>query len=148
MVQNRYLPSPARFAREAASLEGEIPLAELDRLQDELAEPEGSVAWKLTGEMVSGRPALRVKLEANPTLVCQRCLDPYVHDLQTEGLIFLARDEAELARWEQEDPLLDGIVVEGRLDVRTLIEDELLLSLPAAPRHDEGECREFSQGAH
>jgi uncharacterized metal-binding protein YceD (DUF177 family) len=36
----------------------------------------------------------------------------------------------ELARWEGDDPLVDALVAESRLDVASLVEDEILLSLP------------------
>ena len=131
---------PFRFAREADCLMGEFALVELDRLRDELADAQGVVTYRLEGALVGGRPALRLLVEANPTLICQRCLSPYVHPLRSEGVIFLARNDAELDRWESDDPLLDAIVAEERMDVRTLVEDELLLSLPVVPRHENGDC--------
>ncbi len=141
---------PIRFAREAASLAGEFSLAEVDRLRDELAGEEGAVTWRLEGVLVGGRPALRLLVDANPTLICQRCLAPYVHALHFEGVILLARNDAELERWENDDPLIDVILAEPRMDVRTLIEDELLLSLPVVPRHEIGECQQtmIAQGAN
>lgn len=141
---------PIRFAQEAQRLVGEFPLAEMDRLRDDLAEEHGVVSWDLQGAVVGGRPALRLRIEANPTLICQRCLAPYVQLIESEGLLFLARNDAELERWESDDPLIDVIVAEARLDVRTLIEDELLLSLPVVPRHEDDDCprREDVLGAH
>ena len=106
------------------------------------------VSWDLQGAMVGGRPALRLRIEANPTLICQRCLAPYVQLLESEGLMFLARNDAELERWESDDPLIDVIVAEGRLEVQMLIEDELLLSLPVVPRHDDDDCPGQAPGAH
>ena len=131
---------PLRFAREAGCLAGEFALAEMDRLRDELADDQGVVAYRLEGALVGGRPALRLLVEANLTLLCQRCYTSYVHPLHSEGVIFLARNDAELERWENDDPLLDAIVAEGRMDVQTLVEDELLLSLPVVPRHENGDC--------
>jgi uncharacterized protein len=131
---------PIRFAKEGGSLAGEFALAESERLRAELADAQGLVVYRLEGALVGGRPALRLLVEANPTLICQRCLTQYVHPLRSEGVIFLARNDAELDRWESDDPLLDVIVAEGRMDVRTLVEDELLLSLPVVPRHENGDC--------
>ena len=128
---------PIRFAREAASLGGEFALAEVDRLRDELAEEGGLVTYRLVGALVGGRPALRLHIDANPTLRCQRCLGPYVHPLRLDGVIFLARNDAEMERWENIDPLLDVIVAVEHMDVRLLVEDEILLSLPVVPRHEE-----------
>ena len=36
---------------------------------------------------------------------------------------------------------------EGRIRLRELVEEELLLALPAAPRHERGECGETAQVA-
>lgn len=52
----------------------------------------------------------------------------------------VARNEAQLELWERSDPLLDALVADPELDVLTLVEDEILLSLPVAPRHAEGGC--------
>ncbi len=41
---------------------------------------------------------------------------------------------------EEDDDEMDAIEAETRLDVLALIEEELLLGLPFAPRHTEGEC--------
>ena len=132
---------PIRFAREAASLGGEFALAEVDRLRDELVEEGGVVTgvatYRLEGALVGGRPALRLHIDANPTLRCQRCLGPYVQPLRVEEVIFLARNDAEMERWEKIDPLLDVIVAVEHMDVRMLVEDEILLSLPVVPRHEE-----------
>jgi uncharacterized protein len=131
---------PIRFAREAASLVGNIDLMEMDRLRDELAADLGVVSYRLEGALVGGRPALRLSIDANPTLICQRCLTPYVHSLHSDGLIFLARNDAEMERWENDDPLLDVIVAVEHMDVRMLVEDEVLLSLPVVPRHEDEDC--------
>ena len=52
----------------------------------------------------------------------------------------IARDESELALWEAEDPLVDALIADTRFDVASLVEDEILLSLPVVPRHADGEC--------
>ena len=131
---------PIRFAREGALMRGEFPLSGMDRLRGALVDDQGVVKYRLEGALPGGRPALRLEVDANPVLVCQRCLNPYVHTLHSEGVLYLARNDAELERWESDDPLLDVVVAEERMDVRTLIEDELLLSLPVVPRHEDDDC--------
>lgn len=129
-----------RFAETAARMSGEYSLQELSRLHDVLANRDGSLQWWLEGGREAGRPVLRVGVEGRLTLVCQRCLGPCVIPLRIEAVLPVARDEAELARWESEDPLLDGLVAQPHLNVRDLVEDEVLLSLPAIPRHPAGAC--------
>lgn len=128
------------FAETAGRMSGEYSLQELSRLHDVLASRDGTLHWWLEGGRDAGRPVLRLGVQGCLTLVCQRCLAPCVLPLTVEAILPVARNEEELARWESEDPLLDGLVAEPHLDVRDLIEDEVLLSLPAIPRHPMGEC--------
>ncbi len=129
-----------RFAEQGEGLSGEIPLAAFERLHDVLVCRDGIVRWRLEGGRSTGRLVLRVLIEAELTLRCQRCLGSYVHGLRVRNELPIARNEDELARWEEEDPLLDGLVANRGLDVRELIEDEMILSLPVIPRHPEGTC--------
>jgi uncharacterized protein len=81
-----------------------------------------------------------LEISALVWLTCQRCLELYSEKVELSSVLPIAKDESELARWESEDPLVDALVAEPRLDVATLVEDEILLGLPVVPRHPEGEC--------
>ncbi len=72
-------------------------------------------------------------------MTCQRCLGAMRHAVQIERALHLARNEAELERL---DALPDGdaILVGETLNLVDLVEDEVLLSLPLAAMHAEGEC--------
>jgi uncharacterized protein len=128
------------FARAGESLSGEVLLADLGRLVGGLVSDEGGVKYRLQGGMESGRPVLRLAVDTAVMLRCQDCQEPYLQELQIEQVLPLARNEAELARWERLDPLLDALVADPLLDVLMLVEDEILLSLPVAPRHPGGVC--------
>jgi uncharacterized protein len=52
--------------------------------------------------------------------------------------LLLARDDAELKRLDAEESEVLPAAVP--LDAMTLVEDEILLWLPFAPRHPEGQC--------
>ncbi len=64
----------------------------------------------------------------------------YPEALSLDSLLPVARNEAELERWERLDPLLDALVADPSLDLAALVEDEILLSLPPVPLHAEGQC--------
>ncbi|HLY97303.1 MAG TPA: YceD family protein, partial [Sideroxyarcus sp.] len=87
---------------------------------------------------------LEVSLQGRCTLRCQRCLSEldYPVDLVSR-LQLLPPDKLDEA---EEDDNVDAIEAEQRLDVVALIEDELLLALPFAPRHPEGECAPATDG--
>lgn len=129
-----------RFARDGEGLSGQFRLDELPRLADVMLSAEGVVNYRLRGEMQAGRPALRLVVETSVMLRCQLCLEPYLQAMRIDQVFPVARNEAQLELWERSDPLLDALVADPELDVLTLVEDEILLSLPVAPRHAEGGC--------
>lgn len=129
-----------RFARAGERLSEVAPVADLPRLVEGLVSDEGNVEYLLQGGMEYGRPVLRLAIEATVVLRCQYCLEPYRQQLKIERVLPLARDEAELDRWERDDPLFDALIAEPALDVMALVEDEILLSLPVVPRHPDGGC--------
>jgi DUF177 domain-containing protein len=57
-------------------------------------------------------------------------------DQSTE--LLLARTQSELTRLDVEE--IEVVLAMERLDALTLVEDELLLSLPFSPRHEDGQC--------
>lgn len=126
------------FAREGRSLQGELPVAGLERLHDELAEIAGVVAYRLNGRMGrQGKPQLVLEVVGEVPLVCQRCLGRYDHPLSIASVLELIADEADLSQDELEDDSRDFLVAQKELDVAALIEDEIILGLPVAPRHED-----------
>lgn len=127
-----------RFARAGDELSGEVRLVELDRLADVLVSDGGVVSYRLRGGTQGGRPIIRLEVAAVLTLRCHLCLEPCRQVMDVVQVFPVARDEAQLELWERDDPLLDALVAEPELDVLTLVEDEILLGLPVAPRHEGG----------
>lgn len=144
-VDPRHLDVEA-FAKDAGSLEGEWPLASLERLAD-AAHPDvplqaaDTARWRAVGERRTpkgGQPQTWLHLHADGRLmlVCQRCLGPVeaVVDADRSFLFVAGEDAAAALDADSED---DVLALTRSLDLRELVEDELLLSLPMVPRHDE-----------
>ncbi len=128
------------FARNAGRLHGKIAVSALERLRDYLIENSGELEYELAGALNSdGKPVLRISAEGLIKLRCQRCLGELVHVLDLRTELLLAENEKELSSLD-EDESVDCILAEPNLDVLALVEDEIILSLPISPRHDEGEC--------
>lgn len=78
-------------------------------------------------------------------LTCQRCLQPIVIDLTDDYDIALLDNESQvrLVGEEQDYLLLDEIITEPAperlLPLKKLVEDEILLKTPMAPKHDDCE---------
>jgi uncharacterized protein len=64
----------------------------------------------------------------------------YPELLELDSVLPVARNEAELQRWEALDPLLDALVADPALDLAALVEDEILLGIPLVPMHPDGDC--------
>ncbi len=129
-----------RLVRERGSLQGRFDAAASDRLYDWLAPGEAPVNWCITGTTdAAGRPAIAIELDGSVPLECQRCLSTMTWPVHQRTVALLATSEAEgdaLDEGSEEEVLVAG----APLDALTLVEDELLLSLPYAPVHADGDC--------
>lgn len=125
------------FARDGGVLEGTLPVSRLLRLHDLLTEVAGEVHYRVQGlRGKSGQAQLRLEIGGRLPLVCQRCLQAVSYEVDVENLLELVPEGSDLSQDELEDDSRDFLPVDGKLDVAELVEDEILLSLPVAPRHD------------
>ena len=128
------------FARHAGAHHGKIALSEFERLHDYLAANSGELQYAVTGALdKDARPVLQITVRGAITLRCQRCLGELEHKLDLSTVLRLAKNEHELARLD-DDESVECILAARDTNVLMLIEDEILLSLPSSPRHNEGEC--------
>ena len=126
------------FARDGRVLEGTLAVSELERLHDLLAEVAGEVSFRLRGfKGESGESMLHLEVSGVVPLACQRCLEPVPCDLDVDNLLELVPEGADLSQDELEDDTRDFLPVDRELDVVELVEDEILLALPVAPRHEK-----------
>lgn len=126
------------FAREGRSLQGELPISGLERLHDALAEIAGSVVFRLNGRIGrQDKPQLLLEVSGRVPVICQRCLGRLDYPLSIDSVLELIADEADLSQDELEDDTRDFLVAQKELDVVALVEDEIILALPSAPRHDD-----------
>lgn len=132
------------FARENAELKGTWPAAALLRLAQEAA-PEAPAAawpevnWQANGELRTLRGSesqtwLHVQTQATVALTCQRCLQPVRAAINLQRDFRFVGDE-QLAAQIDADSEEDVLAMPRHLNLRDLIEDELLLALPLVPRH-------------
>jgi len=135
----------AALAQAGARLAGEWPGRDFSRLQrDALATDDGAeadaVAWTARGELrtaADGLPRIGLDLQARTRLrlQCQRCLLPMLCELNAHTRLRFAADEATAERLDP-DSDDDILALPSVLDLRELVEDELILALPPFPRHD------------
>ncbi len=133
------------FAQDAAHLEGRWPLHQFERIRDaihsEVKDVDADeVAWRAHGEIRSSRgqpnqPWLHLLATARLKLECQRCLDSVDTALAIDRwFLFVSGEEA--AAQTDADINEDVLALTRALNLRDLLEDELLLALPLVPRHE------------
>ena len=129
------------FARVGQTLRGSLPLAGLTRLKDSLADAHGTVEFEVKGgHDARHRPTLMVAIHGMLHLQCQRCLEALDYPLRAlNTLLLVAAGAAAAGELDEEDT--EWIEASRELDVATVVEDEILLGLPYAPKHPEGACR-------
>jgi uncharacterized protein len=125
------------FASAGATQQGRMPLSGFARLRDLLASDAGEVAYEVKGlRDAQGRPSLRIGVRGTLLLRCQRCLEALRFEINEEEMLVLAatQDEIDADPIDTETP--DRVLGRG-MALHELIEDELILAVPGAPRHED-----------
>jgi len=130
------------LAERGARVAGRVPLTSCPRLA-ELVEPDAAeISASLTlSRHDSGVVLVRGEVSAELAMPCQRCLDRIPIHVQTELKLAVVADETQLVP-DLYEPFIatDGV---GRL--ADLVEEEILLSLPEYPVHENvQECGELA----
>jgi uncharacterized protein len=140
------MPLPyLRLAREAAVLQGEVPLSDFPRLLPELLFKPPTVPvlhYRLHWYFwpASALAAAEGQLTTILPLTCQRCLMPLswpvVYDFQW---VFINHPEEADALPDNVEAI-DPKEAMQTLSLRYLLEDSLLLALPLFPSHPPADC--------
>ena len=125
------------FASAGATQQGTWPLSDFPRLRDVLAQDAGEVKYEVSGVRDQReRPALRLKVSGTLQLRCQRCLEPMPFEVRADEALVLAASQAEIDAEPPDAHGPDFVLAGKEMPVRDLIEDQLILELPYAPRHE------------
>lgn len=126
---------------------GEVDPNSFERLATTLSAEHDQSNTQLNAELYRRNNVLHLAftLTGNVWLTCQRCLQPVAVDLSDDYNIALLENDSQvrLIDEEQDYLLLDEIVTEQSperlLPFKKLVEDEILLKTPIAPKHDDCE---------
>ena len=130
----------ARLADARAVLDGELPLARLDRLVPLLARADGVVKAHLEFARDLKREVVRGRVESELILTCQRCFGEVAVPVVAElDLVRVADEDDAEALADGRDPL---VAPNREVEMSVLLEDELLLAMPIVALHGAGSrCR-------
>ena len=148
-MQKVKIPVRLNFGRSATKqlgFDGYIPLSELPRLA---AFDAGDVMVEVViacdrdeQRAVRLKTIIRTQLQ----LSCQRCNEPYIHNVDLEVVYSPVKDDrsADNLPAEYEAVLLSD---EDDVNLHQLIEDEILLSLPYVPMHELADCNQSADSS-
>lgn len=135
------LIDPGVFAAEGRRLQGRLALNQLDERvwsHEYLANKEAEVSFTLQGGRDRWqRLYLNLSVKGDVPLVCQRCIKPMPFEFDEQSRVVLFADDASLDEAMLSDDELEGMLLQKALDVRMLVEDQILMALPFSPRHED-----------
>jgi uncharacterized protein len=128
---------PLGLADVGRSFRGKLPVHCFERLAPLLHSNEGELAVRLEFRLDERRiRTVKGTVEGELNLVCQRCLNRLRFPVDLKFSLGVVSSEAEI------DRLPDGyepLLVSGEpIPTRALVEDEVLLAIPAIPVHEDG----------
>ena len=130
---------PRKLALQGILLEGTVNVADLTRLDSSVSAIRGPLKASVQFELDESRAKVaRGNVMVEVEVVCQRCLDPLVLDLQADFAAQVIWSEDHLNRVASNyEPWL---VIDKMANLSELLEDEILLALPLVNYHNAGEC--------
>ncbi len=133
-------------ARHDLSLSGSLAVKSMPRLASALASDQGTARVELQAAPdAGGRIVVAGSIHALLVMTCQRCLEDVELEVRAEPRLAWVRSDAEIETLAPEyEPLVSA---DGRVALKELVEDELLLALPLVPRHADGACRGMHKAA-
>lgn len=131
---------PIRLAKRGEYLVGQMDMRDMDRLQSMLVSGQGMLDVQLAFDVDdAGIRNICGQIQTDVTVTCQRCLKPMDYVLEAEVMLGIIkhRDQADKLS-DCYEPLL---IETDEISLRDIVEDELILAMPATPMHDEDDCQ-------
>ena len=134
---------PLALADKGRQFKGSLPLSKMTRLQDLLADGQGEAGFVLRFGRDGKVATVTGVVEAELALQCQCCLGaiPWPVHCQVSLGVVRSLAEADLLP-ESYEPLL---LEEDSMPLADIVQEELLLALPAIPQHEV--CEPAAQAA-
>jgi uncharacterized protein len=134
-MDDDFLIRPDRLSDKPLVFKGVFTPSDLERLQEEVADDRGELRYLISASLdPQRRQVVSCIIEGFVFLICQNSLEAFRHEIAIHDRLVLVDDESRLPSVEEESDTEDYVVADGPLDIRDLVEDAVLLSLPMVPR--------------
>jgi len=134
-MDDEFLIRTDRLSAKALVFKGTLVPADLERLQDAVADERGELRYEVSASLdPQRRQVVSCIIEGFVFLICQNSLEVFRHEIAIHDRLVLVDDESRLPSVDEESDTEDYVVADAPLDIRDLVEDAVLLSLPMVPR--------------
>ncbi len=115
--------------------QGTFAPVDLERVDEAVAADEGEIRYRVSASVdPQRRQVVSCIIEGFVFLECQASMEVFRHPLKIEDRLVVVDDESHLPPIQEEGEEEDFVVADAPLDVRTLVEDAVILALPMVPR--------------
>lgn len=133
---------PVKAAQKRSDYEGIVPLVNLTRLTESLLDKQGEVAVRVEcGTDQQGLTVIQGGASCEVSVTCERCGEAMTVSLDCNFAYTPVKpdDDAALELIPERYDVIEKDE-HGEINLRQLVEDELILALPLFPMHDEAVC--------
>ena len=130
-------------ARAGSTIARHFSAADLPRLGEAGGREGSSIEANFQFAHFDGRPAVSGELHGTAVLTCQRCMQPVPVAIDDSFQVLVVDEE----RSDEPGGFEPVVAKPSRLDLRWLVEEQVLLALPLVPMHENDDCAENAVAA-
>lgn len=128
------------FSKNGEHYRGRLTLSTMKRLSDFLANSNGFVQVSLfCGYDLRGLVFVKIKIETQVQFICQRCLQLFTMPMEIKSCLSpITHDNETKCLPDAYEPVM---VQDDCIEVKNMVEDELIINLPSIPKHKQNDCK-------
>ncbi len=142
-TQNYALVDIFTIARDRQKIQTQVKLGDMPELKAFLSDPDDSDTLSVEIEGIEGDkglPGARLKIQGMLHMNCVRCTKPVEVPIDRDVPFLFVKSEEEANRLPIEDEDWEVVVGSDRMNVAHWVQEEVILSLPNFPQHDDCEA--------
>ena len=113
-----------------------IPLSFFRRILKDVLVSDEMIIINLSGSLIDNKKIIKLKIVGSIPLVCQRCLNLVNFDLKINKSFLIVGSEND----PYKEYANEALQIDQEFKVSNFVEDEIILSLPFSPKHEEEAC--------
>lgn len=130
-----------KTVNEGRIYEETLDIEHFPRLKEAVYSVDSPFHFRIQGDInAAGQKEIKGSVAVDVSMICQRCLEPFQIRFDLPVHWIPVKDEADQELIGDDEAIL--LVEDDEINLLELLEDEVLLSLPLVPKHDESEACE------